>query len=175
MAAALITWTAALGAVQESPSRSTPDEDEIFLKEAAGGALAEVKLGQIALERASDPQVKAFAQRMLDDHTRAKAELAHLAVAKHIELPDDVETKQQAMADRLGSLSGSNFDRAYVDAMLDDHEEDVEHFKHKASTTQDAAIKAWVSRTLPTLETHLRLARDLHDRLGSATSENKDK
>jgi len=73
-AAALVTWTVALGA-QESGTRTVSDGDKTFVKEAASGGLAEVKLGEIALKRSSDAEVKAFAQRMIDDHSRADAEL----------------------------------------------------------------------------------------------------
>jgi len=176
IAASVAVAAGRVGTAQEPASATAiTEEDEAFVKEAATGGLAEVKLGQLAVEKASDAQVKAFAQRMIDDHGRGHAELTRIAAARHIELSSDLDTKQQALADRLANLSGSSFDRAYVDAMLDDHEEDVEHFKHKIVAARDAAVKAWAARTLPTLETHLRLARELHDRLGSSVSENKDR
>jgi putative membrane protein len=131
-----------------------------FVDEAAQGGLAEVELGKLAADRAASPDVKQFGQRMVDDHSKANDELARLASSKGITAPTSVTNpKDQAMIDRLEKLSGSAFDRAYMQAMVSDHDHDVGAFKHYAEHGDDGDLKAWAQKTLPTLEEHDRMAK----------------
>jgi len=106
--------------------------DAAFAIKAAQGGLAEVKLGQLAAEKASSPDVKAFGQQMIDDHTKANDQLKAVAESEGMTLPTDVNGKQQAMYDRLSKLSGAQFDSAYVKDMVMDHQEDVKEFAKEA-------------------------------------------
>ena len=92
--------------------------DQKFVKEAAAGGRAEVELGKMAAHKAMDPRVKAFGQRMADDHGKAGDELNALAQSKHILVPDTIDPKDKASHHRLMRLSGAAFDRAYMDAMV---------------------------------------------------------
>jgi putative membrane protein len=135
--------------------------DQEFVKEAAAGGMAEVELGKLAGDKAADPQVKQFAQKMVDDHTKANDELKKLAEEKNITLPSAIDAQHKATHDRLEKLSGAAFDRAYIQDMLQDHQKDVSEFRKQASSAKDADIKAWAAKTLPTLEQHLTQVQSL--------------
>src|ERR1044071_9022738 len=130
--------------------------DQTFVTKAAHGGLAEVKLGTLATQKAANADVKAFGQQMVDDHSKANDELKQLASTKGITLPTDIDAKDQATYDRLSKLSGAAFDRAYMHDMVMDHRTDVNEFKREADRGADADLKAWASKTLPTLEHHLQ-------------------
>ncbi len=132
--------------------------DSSFVTKAAVGGLAEVKLGQLAILKASNGDVKSFGQQMADDHGKANVELKDLAAKKGFTLPTDVDAKHQATYDRLSKLSGAEFDRAYMQEMVADHNEDVSEFRREATSGSDADVKAWAAKTLPTLEHHLQMA-----------------
>jgi putative membrane protein len=132
--------------------------DQTFVMDAAKGGMAEVELGKLAAEKASNNEVKQFGQRMVDDHGKANNELKSLASSKNITLPNELDAKDKAVRDRLSKLSGAAFDRAYMQAMLRDHRKDVNEFKRESTSGKDPEIKAFASKTLPTLEEHLKQA-----------------
>jgi putative membrane protein len=141
------------GVVKPTPA------DEEFANEAAKGGKMEVELGRLATRRGRNVAVKRFGQRMVTDHTRAGNELKKLASAKGIILQDEMDAEGQAAMTRLSGLRGAAFDRAYMEMMVDDHEKDVAAFETEASAGADAEFKRFASKTLPTLKTHLRLAK----------------
>jgi putative membrane protein len=132
--------------------------ESTFLTKAAVGGMAEVKLGQLATEKASNADVKAFGQQMVDDHGKANNELKDLASKKGATLPSEIDAKHQATYDRLSKLSGAEFDRAYMAEMVSDHHEDVNEFRRESKSGPDSDVKAWAAKTLPTLEHHLQMA-----------------
>jgi putative membrane protein len=143
--------------------------DKQFAREAAAGGLAEVKLGQLALDKGNSGTVKAFGQKMVDDHTKANSELLAAAGKSNITLPTDMTAADQAIYDRLAKLNGAAFDRAYARDMVQDHIHDVAAFKQEANYGKDPSIKAFASATLPTLVDHLKMARDMkHAMSGTA-------
>ncbi len=134
--------------------------DASFLKNAAAGGAAEVELGNLARDRATDPDIKQFAQKMVDDHSKANEELKALAQKKGVTAPASPDPKSRKEMDRLSKLSGSEFDRAYAKLMLSDHEKDVSEFMKESTGAQDPDVKDFAARTLPTLQDHLRMARE---------------
>jgi putative membrane protein len=142
--------------------------DSTFVAKAAKGGLAEVELGKLATEKASSSEVKKFGQRMVDDHGKANGELKSLAQSKNITLPSDLSVKEKALRDRLSKLSGDAFDRAYMRAMVQDHQKDVNEFKRESQSGKDADVKSWAAKTLPTLEEHLKLAEDANRAVGTS-------
>jgi putative membrane protein len=132
--------------------------DSAFVMKAAQGGLAEVKLGQLATQKASSQDVKSFGQQMVDDHSKANDELKQLASAKGVTIPADLDPKHQATHDRLSKLSGAEFDRAYMQQMVNDHRETVNDFRRESKSGSDSDVKAWAAKTLPTLEHHLQMA-----------------
>jgi len=134
--------------------------DEAFMKEAAIGGMAEVELGKLASDKASDAKVKALGARMVTDHSKANEELKALAAKKNVMLPTAVDAKHKATYDRLSKLSGAAFDSAYVSDMMSDHEADVAKFGAVAKNSADPDVKAWAEKTLPTLREHLTAVQD---------------
>lgn len=142
-------------------STNTRVDDKKFAQEAATGGLAEVQLGKLAQEKASSDAVKQFAQRMVDDHTKANEQLQQVASRESLTLPDRLDTKQQEMMDKLSKLSGPAFDKAYAKNMVKDHEKDVNEFRAESQGGTDPGVKQFASQTLPILEQHLELAKNL--------------
>ena len=142
--------------------------DNAWVMKVAKGGMAEVELGKMAADKAMNPDVKKFGQRMADDHSKANDELKTLAASKKITLPADMGPQEKALRDRLSKLSGAAFDRAYMKAMVDDHVKDVNAFKMEAKSGKDPDVKAWAAKTLPTLEEHLKMARDTNGAVGTA-------
>lgn len=140
--------------------------DAQFAKEAAGGGMAEVKLGQLAQEKGTSDAVKAFGKRMMADHTQAGENLKAAAAKSNIELPTDMGPRDQATYDRLSKLSGTDFDQAYARDMVRDHMHDVAAFRHESTNGTDPNIKQFATATLPTLQEHLKQARDMAQSLG---------
>ena len=132
--------------------------DSTFANKAAQGGMAEVKLGELAKEKASNQAVKNFGQKMIDDHTRLNNDLKSVAGSESITLPTMLDSKDQSTYDRLSGLSGPAFDKAYMRDMVSDHRADINEFKHEANDGTDPGLKSFANKALPVLEEHLRLA-----------------
>jgi putative membrane protein len=137
--------------------------DRQFIERATMGALAEVELGKLAQLRASREEVKQFGARMVEDHARAALELRQLAQIKGIGVPTAPDTLHAREIQRLGKLSGPQFDRRYMAHMLSDHRKDVLEFKRASTAARDSDVKAFAGKALLTLEEHLRLAESVSD------------
>jgi putative membrane protein len=148
--------------------------DADFAKAAAEGGVAEVKFGKLAEDKASSKAVKDFGQRMVNDHTKADDNLKTVASRENISIPAEMNAKDRATYSRLSQLSGAAFDRTYARDMVRDHESDISAFRHEANDGKDATIKGFASQTLPTLESHLKQARQmLHSVAASTTAQAK--
>lgn len=156
-----------------STSGSVSVSDKKFVREAAEGGMAEVELGKLATEKASSEEVKKFGQRMVDDHSKAADELKELASSKGIQVPDKLSAKDQMMKDRLSKLSGEQFDRAYMSDMVKDHTQDVADFKLESSSGTDPDVKNFAATTLPTLQDHLRQAKEIAPTTRNASNNTK--
>jgi putative membrane protein len=146
---------------------SSAKDSSKFAANAAQGGMAEVEMGRLASEKAQNAAVKEFGQRMVADHSRANEELKGAASKKGIQLPADLNSHQKSEMEKLSKLSGPDFDKAYMSAMLKDHEEDVKAFQTQANQGTDPEIKAFAAKALPTLQAHLQLARDTAKRVGA--------
>lgn len=127
-----------------------------FAVKAANGGMLEVELGRLAQEKAQSKEVKEFGAMMVTDHSKANKELKALATLKDITLPATLGEDMQKHVNDLTKLSGKDFDKKYVSMMVDDHKEDIELFKKTAEDDKaDASVKAFATKTLPTLQKHL--------------------
>jgi len=135
--------------------------DQHFMKEAAEGGLAEVELGNLAAQKASSSEVKNFGERMVQDHTKANDQLKQIASNKGVNLPSQPSHAQMAEKKKLEKLSGTQFDKAYMDAMLKDHKKDVADFQRESQSGKDPDLKSFASQTLPTLQEHLKQAQSV--------------
>ena len=156
------TTGATPGAHDAAPAKLA-GADKTFVEKAAVGGMAEVQLGNLAQQKAASDQVKQFAARMVTDHTKANDELKQIASTKGVQLPSSLDKKHQSDMDRLQKMSGADFDKAYMSHMVDDHKQDVAEFKKEASSGHDSDVKSFASKTLPTLEEHLKMAQSTND------------
>jgi putative membrane protein len=115
-------------------------QDKMFLRNAAQGGIAEVKLGQLAAQKGSSDDVKAFGQKMVDDHTKLNLEIAQVADAMGVMLPKSMNKDDQAEYDKLNALSGSAFDVEYLTFMVNDHHKDLHEFRIEAASPTDPAL-----------------------------------
>jgi putative membrane protein len=157
MGAAAICLTLAPAGQAQTANRMAAG-DNTFVMKAAEGGMAEVELGNLAKSKASNSDVKSFGEQMVTDHTKANDELKEIAGKKGITLPTSLNAKDQALHDRLSKLEGADFDREFMKAMVSDHRTDVNEFKRESLHGSDADIKAFAAKTLPTLESHLKMA-----------------
>lgn len=152
-----------------APSQQTvraASADEAFMSKAAQVGISEVSLGMLAVDKGFTPDVKRFAQRMKDDHGRAGEELQALALRKSVTLATGVDGEAKAMRERLSSLNGEAFDRAYIEAMIDGHQRVIDEFRAEVQQGQDPDVKAWASKTLSTIESHLQHAKAAERAIG---------
>ena len=139
--------------------------DKSFLMEAAAGGMMEVQAGQLAATNATNDRVKAFGNMMVQDHTNANNELKALASQKNVMLPDSLPAKHREHIDMLKKKQGKEFDRAYMNMMVMDHNEDVSKFQMESKNANDADVKAFASKTLPVLRTHQDSAKAINSAL----------
>lgn len=161
---ALMVVSLPVAQAQKAPSLS--HEDTSFLSDAAQGGLDEVQVGQMAERSATNQNVRNFAKKMIDEHSRLNGELQSLASHKNYKLPDDISIKQKASNKLLSSKNGRSFDDSYVSSMVKDHRDDVQAFEKEASSGEDQDVRAFASKALVTLREHLRMAEDLARELG---------
>jgi putative membrane protein len=130
--------------------------DKGFILAAAQGGMTEVKLGELAAQKGTRDEVKAFGQMMVKDHTAINDDLKALAAQKGVTLPDSLDAKHQGMVDKMAALTGSEFDAAYVADMIKDHKMDAKEFKAESAKTKDADIKSFVDKSIPVVAEHLQ-------------------
>ncbi|MDB5015562.1 MAG: outer membrane protein-like protein [Mucilaginibacter sp.] len=139
--------------------------DSKFAVEAANGGMAEVVLGKLAQEKAASQQVKEFGAMMVTDHSKANAEFKQIAAAKKITLPDSIGADEQKVVKELSAKSGGDFDKAYVQDMIDDHKKDIQTFEDAGKQVKYPEVLAFVNKTLPVLKMHLAAIQKIHDQM----------
>jgi putative membrane protein len=162
-----------LGHQESSPVLSTTEavmKDEAFVRAAARGGLSEIKLGKLAMDQGSNETVKAFGTRMVAEHTKAGDELKEAAKEENIGLPTDLTTKDQATYDRLSKLTGAEFDQAYAQDMVKDHQQDLRDFQREANHGNDDVIRSFASETVPMIQQHLDQAKEMLKAVSPAVS-----
>jgi len=135
--------------------------DQQFVTDVAHVGQAEVELGKMAADKASSDQVKKFGQRMADEHAKAGDELKAVAEKSSMTWPTGLDPKHQALHDRLMKLSGEAFDRAYMQEMVAGHRAAVNELKTESKNGKNPEIQAWATKTLPTIEDHLKQAQEV--------------
>jgi putative membrane protein len=129
-----------------------------FLVKVAGINLEEIKLGQLAQQKSTMPDVKDMGKMMEDDHTKAESDLTALALKKSITIPSTLDTTAQADYQKLNSLSGSDFDKMYSDMMVNGHTVAIDLFEKESLDAGDTDIRQLAIATLPALQMHLNHA-----------------
>lgn len=142
-------------AISNAASAVTGNTDSDFMKEAAIGGMSEVELGRLASTKAANPEVKKFGQMMVADHSKANDELKALAAKKGVSLPTEPDSSHKSTFEDLSKRPGADFDKKYVEEMVDDHEEDVKAFEDKAKNASDPDVRAFAEKTLQVVRKHL--------------------
>jgi len=142
-------------------------EDSQFAIAAANGSMTEITLGKLAIQKGKSKKIKNFGTMMVKDHGKINNKLMALIKSKKIALPMPPDPEQQKMIADLSQKSGSDFDKAYIKAMIDDHQEDVKTFTDESKKIQDPDLKAFAIKTLPVMQKHLDAINAIHDSMGS--------
>jgi putative membrane protein len=140
-------------------------KDTAFVTFAADAGMLEVQLGKLAATKGSSPEVKRFGESMVADHTKANDELKALAGKKGIMIPVTLSARSQDKYEALSAKTGADFDRAYADQMVKDHQEVIAKFKQESQAGNDAELKAWAQGKVAILEHHLMMAQDMQKAL----------
>ena len=180
--AAMLLVTAMPGvAVLSWPPPALADEAELpgpdtqFLAKAVVSGRDELELAQLAATRASSPEVKRYAEHLITDHKQLNAKLSAAAEKNKLRPegtygtpPLQASSQGQSAKEQLERLSGSQFDRAFMSRMVQDHETAIAQFQDEAKNGKDTATRDLASSSVPTLEAHLKQAREINSRLGAS-------
>jgi putative membrane protein len=144
-----------------------PAMDKTFVKKALEGSMAEVQMGQLALQKSNDDQVKQFAQRMVDDHGKMVDQMKPVAQQMGIKVPDSPPKGEMKKMDKMKSLSGDAFDQAYIKDMVKDHKKDSSEFKQEAQSTQNPQLKQLATEGGQTIDSHLQQIQQIAQTKGT--------
>jgi putative membrane protein len=164
LAAALLVAALPFAAhAQEKDSKGGSATDAGFVTNASGAGLTEVELGKLAQTNAGSAKVKAFGQKMVEDHTKAGDELKSLAAGdRGYATAESPPPANQKDIDALKRLNGAAFDKEFAKVMVADHEKAVAIFEVEAEKGSNKELQAFAKKTLPTLRDHLKMARELN-------------
>ena len=155
----VIGWSSLLLAQEKGERKTEPGAR--FLRYAAADGLFHVEAGKLAAQRGSSEDVKKFGQHAIEHHSQINDELIKLASTKGVTLPNKMYKKDRETLDKLGKLSGSDFDKAYIEIETSHHSKDLSAFQKEAKDGKDPDVKAWAVKTVPTIEEHLKMLGDL--------------
>lgn len=141
-------------------------DDASFMVEVANGGMTEVALSKLAEQKASSQRVKDFASMMVKDHTQANDRLKSIASSKNVTLPDSLSEKSKGVLEKLTNAKSINFDKQYMQVMLDDHQATVKKLEDGTQQSQDTQLKQWISNVLPVVQMHLDSAVSINQLYG---------
>ena len=170
------------------------NSDKNFVSDQLTDGMAEVELAKVARDHAASADVKQFAQMMIDDHTKAGDQLKQIATSNSIPVETKIDDKHQNLMDKLSKLNGADFDKEYMSAMMDDHQDAVSDLRSRVDENRSAtdrltgknpanpaavkpeqsdnrvtmSINEWAANTLPTVEQHLDRAKQIKDNVDDA-------
>ncbi|MEG4307505.1 DUF4142 domain-containing protein [Microcoleus sp. D3_18a_C4] len=145
----------------ETSPNSLSSRDRTFVMQAGQLGMLEVELGRLAVQRGSSASVKQYGQEMVEEHTQANKELMQLVMQKKVELPTEMSTQNTALMKRLSGLSGTSFDTAYKQAMIESHNQAIALFQAQSQQGEDSDLKAWATQKLPNLQAHLQMVNQM--------------
>ncbi|WP_446741994.1 DUF4142 domain-containing protein [Silvibacterium acidisoli] len=158
-ALAIISLSVTIGA------RAQSDDDKKFLATAAQSGVNEIKLSQLAEEKASNADVKAFAHKMVVEHKRLSAQMKPFVTEWSIAPPTDLDDDHKKEYAKLNGLSGGDFDKEYIDEMVSDHATALRDFTSEAKDTKDVKFRAAVLKGKTVVAAHKNMAYDLKKKL----------
>ena len=153
------------------PDKPKPDQprdenkDHAFVTKSVESNFMMIALGELTVSQSTNLDVKAFGQRIVAEHERLNTDLKQLAQKKSINIPDRISDADQKSIDGWKKQSGTAFDTRFVGQMVTDHEKAVDVYKKASNDARDPDVKAYATNALPKLEEHLKLARELKDKV----------
>src|SRR5947209_15414177 len=133
---------------------AVPGADKKFAMMVAQTDLAEIQVGNLALQKSTDPQVKQIAQKLVDDHTKTSTAMKEIAAKKGMTVPTETDARHKALATKLEAESGKDFDKDFVAANSKDHHKVVQAFEKESTKGQDPDIKQFATQFLPAIQEH---------------------
>ena len=170
VAGSLMSFTQSSGGSSQSSNSSSSSADKQFLIKAAQGGQAEVAMGQLAQQKGGSDAVKQLGQTLVTDHQAANTQLQQIASQEGAQLPSGPDAKDQAMTDRMQSLSGDQFDRMFLNHAVTDHQKDIQEFQKEADSGSDPQVKQFAQQQLPVLKKHLQMAQQAQQSIGRSSS-----
>jgi putative membrane protein len=155
-----------------TPAQGDISADMPFVREAASGNLMEIQLGQLAQNKASNPAVKQFAQRMVSDHNNLQNQLTSVASTGGQSFTPTMDSRHQNQINRLQGLSGAEFDRNYMSLMIRAHQRDVNNFQSQSQSANSTQVRTLATNSLPVLQQHLSLAQQVGGQVGADSTGN---
>jgi putative membrane protein len=154
-------FATALAAAVAVPSAFAADDSKEFIEKAVRGNIAEVKLGELADKQAKSEQVQALGKTLRTDHAKALEKSEALAKEMGMNVPREPTEDAKEVYDRLAKMSGADFDKAFVEAAIEDHEKDIELYSEQAEDGDNKKVVDYAQATLPGLKKHLDMARKI--------------
>lgn len=142
---------------------SSSDAD--FVVKAANGGMAEVQLGKIAKDKATNEKVKEFAAKMIKDHTKINDRLKSIAGDLNLTLPATIDQEKQDDVDKLNTISVKDFDKTYVDMMVKAHDTDVDAFQKASKDVSNSDLHGFIMESLPVLQSHQKMIKQIDDNM----------
>jgi putative membrane protein len=155
-----LALSSAFAADKEKSDKPTAAESAFILK-AADAGMTEVELGKIAEKNGQKADVKSFGGQMVKDHGAANDKLISVAAKMNGTVPDKVSAQHQAAIDKMSKMSGAEFDTAYVNAMVEDHEKVAAEFEKARGEVKNEDLKKFIDDTLPVVKGHLKMAKEM--------------
>jgi len=161
---ALIAVAVAAPFVLVAPAAFAVDKPVDFVSKAGQAGMFEIKTSKLALARSQNPEIRGFAKHMIHDHEAAATELKHAAMKDHIGVPTMLDSDMKGKYDDLAK-KGDDFDKKYVHLQVDAHNDAVNLFTDYSQNGNDARLKAFATKTLPTLQMHQSDIKGIHDKM----------
>jgi putative membrane protein len=162
MCCAILGFAAAMMPMR---AKAADDNDKKFLAMAAQGDQNEIALGKLAAEKATNPDVKAFGEKMVKDHTALTASMKPFVQEWGLTAPTGPDAEAQKEWDKLNGLSGKDFDKEYMKTMVSDHTKDLKEFTSEVKDTKDTKFQAAVMKGKSVVAAHKNMAYDLEKKL----------
>ncbi|HEY9658911.1 MAG TPA: DUF4142 domain-containing protein [Allocoleopsis sp.] len=144
-----------------APATTSSNLDREFIRMAAEGNNAEIKMSQLALQKAQSEQVRQYAQQMIDQHTTANQQLEPLAAERGIDLSTDASSFDTAVLEQLSQVPSAEFDQAYMNAQVNGHLKSAAIFRTGAQQVKDTALQNYALTLLPSIQQHLEMASQM--------------
>lgn len=145
---------------------STASQDKMFLQKSAAGSMAEIQMGKLAAKKGTNPDVKSFGQKMVEDHGKLLSDMKPFSVKMGVTAPPKLTSEQQMDYKKLAAMSGDNFDKEYIKMMVEDHHKDLSEFKAEESSTSNADLKSAVSQGTQVIQQHTDMIDEIAKKNG---------